>query len=68
MVPSAPAPENGESHVERPALLFLPILSNQARMLSTLAMRFDGPGNIPPCEASGILTITVSTLRSFSAW
>ncbi len=42
-------------------------LSNQARMLSTLAMRLLGRA-VMPCEASGMRTITVSTLRSFSAW
>ena len=58
--------ENRELH-ERPCSYFFRYFSNQARMLSTLAMRFDGR-EVMPCEASGMRTMTVSTLRSFSAW
>ncbi len=47
---------------------FFRYLSNHARMLSTLAMRFDGRATMPPCEASGMRTISVSILRSLSAW
>src|SRR6185369_12303135 len=47
---------------------FFRYLSNHARMLSTLAMRLLGRATIPPCEASGMRTITVSTWRSLSAW
>src|SRR5262249_25383184 len=42
--------------------------ANQASMLSTFAMRLLGRDTMPPCEASGMRTITVSILRSFSAW
>src|SRR5688500_8760014 len=56
--------ENCESH-SFPASYFFRYLSNQARMLSTLAMRFDGR-EVMPWDASGLRIMTESTLRSFN--